>query len=344
MVTRFPQHSALEMLLEQKQFDACRMVAEKMIEELMAPPRVEGEQSAASAANRWQERDLELAHLLYLLAQCLRGMDEYETAAIKADMAGLLARKAKDMKLYVEAVHLAGGCHGQVGSYRTAIQHYTDCLAHAEGIQRARAFYNRGHMHERQGAFAFAVPDLEQAIELAKDQDEFLLRTAMITLAWNLILLKEFHRAERTIEQLLARSGAGDDGRIQAQVAHDRLHMAFLQGQGKDAFTQALRALRPIAQDYPHVRAHIALTLMSLATEQNLAEEASVVGLLAKRLAGMAKRQDLDDEVNRRLQGLEAQAGTDSLVQALTKTRQLMPGAVGLRRTSRRGQKIGGVG
>lgn len=334
---RFPQHAALDMLLEQGQFAACRMVAEQMIEQLMARPCSEGDQPVS----RWQEHDLELAYLHYALSKCLFGLDEYETAAIKADMAGLLARKVNDLGLFAEAVHLAGACYGQAGSYRMAVQHFTQCLAHAEGLLRAKAYYNRGHAYERQGAFNCAVADYEEAICLAEGLDPRLVRSAKANLAWDLILLKEFTRAEQLLEEL----GETSDQVVQAQIAHDRLHMSHLQGRHMDAVMQAVQALRQVGQQYQHVRARIALSAMSMASEQGLHEQASIFGILGKRLAGQAKRPDIDEEASRYLQDLEVKAGTAVLAQSLEKTRQtIASGSGGQRSVTRRGTKAGGVG
>lgn len=314
---QFPQHAALNMLLEQGQFEACRVVTEAMVEEVMT-----------------QGEDLEVACLHLILSKCLFGLHEYEPAAIKANMAAVLARRAGDLGTYSEATHLAGACYGQAGNYPLAIRHFTQCLKHAEGPLHAKALYNRGHAYERLGAYAYAVPDYEQAqaLQLADGQDRHLTRSAKINLAWNLILLKEFARAEAVLEQLATEPGAGDDTLLQAQLAHDRLHMAHLQGQDKAAVTEALRALRSIGQEYPHVRAGIGLSLVAIAARKGLPVQAGIISILTKRLAGQAQRPEIDEEASRLLHELEVEAGTESLVLSLYKTGQLVPGSTGKRK------------
>lgn len=346
-MSRFPRHAALEMLLEQEQFEACRTVAERMIEELMLPPTVESlpqSQSVATVLASCQERDLELGYLHVLLSRCLHGLSDFEMAAIKADMAGLLARKANDLSLLAQATHLSGVCYSQAGNYRLAVQQLTRCLDHAEGLLRAKALYNRGHAYVRQGAHSFAVPDYEGALGLAIEFGPGLARNCRVNLAWTLILLKEFQRADAVLAEIAGEPGAESDRLVQVQMAHDRLHMAHLQGHDKDALRQVFEALRHCGQEYPHVRARIALTAMSIATSQGLPEQAVVLGVLSKRMAGKAKRPDLDDEASRRLQTLEVEAGTDCLAQSLQRMKQLMPGVTGPRKLSKRGHKIGGVG
>lgn len=336
---KFPHHAALDLLLQQQQFDACRMVAEKMIEDLMAPLTIEPGIPAETLIQQWQSRDLELAQLHLTLSRCLLGLSEYEIAATTADAAALLARKAADTDTHAEALHIAGACHGQAGNLSTAAQRFSECLQHASGGLRARALYNRGHVYERQGAYAYAVPDFESALELADGIDPKIARSTMINLAWDLIMLREFQRAEELLERLAAVPDADDDDLLRAQIAHDKLHMAYLQGHHREALRQMFLALRETGQEFPHVRARIAITALSMASDLGLQEEAFVIGILAKRLAGQAKRPDLDDEASRLLQTLEGEAGTDCLIESLQRARQLMPGAI----KSRRSRKAGGV-
>jgi len=338
-MSRFPHHAALELLAEQKQFDACRMVAEKMIADQMAPPSVDQGLPAEAMLQRWQDRDLELAHLHLILSRCLFGLHEYQAAATNADMARLLARTAGEFSLYAEACHLAGACQGQAGNLNTAAERFTDCLQHATGLLRAKALYNRGHVYERQGAYGYAVPDYEEALQLAGGLDRRLERSAMTNLAWDLIMLKQFERAEELLERLETAPDAQADAVLRAQIAHDKLHIAHLQGQHRQAFQQIVQALRRTDQAFPHVRARVALTTMSLAADLGLHEEACVVGLVAKRLASQAQRPDLDDEASRLLHDLEAEAGTDCVVQSLQRARQLLPGVI----KTGRGKKSGGV-
>lgn len=348
MAPRFPQHVALELLYQQGQYEPCRMVAEKLIAELMAPPQVGSlvgdVPSVEQAFKRWQERDLELSCLHINLSRALLGLHDHESAASKADMAALLANKAGDQEVAGEALHVAGVCYSQAGNYRLAVDRFTECLNHAAGLLRAKALYNRGHAYGRQGAYSFAAPDYAEALRLAAELDQNVARVCRINLAWTLTLLRDFQAAEELLTQLATSPGADSDRLLQVQLAHDRLHMAYLLGQGRDALRQALAALRGASKQYPHVRARIALTLMSVSTDNSLPEQACTLGVLAKRLAGQAKRPDIDEEAGRQLQTLEFQAGTECLMQSLQKAQQVAPGAVRSRQVSRRSSKAGGVG
>lgn len=337
----FPQHAALELLLEQEQFHACRLVAERMIEELMAPSTLD---HAAETFSRWQYRDLELARLHNTLSRCLLGLHNYEEAATAADAAALLARKTHDLSLYAEAVHIAGVCRSQAGNYRAAVESFSKCMDHATGVLYAKAVYNRGHAYERMCAYRYAAADYEAGAEAATDLDKDLRQVCRANLAWMLVLLKEFARAEDVMMALQVEADAAGDQQLQLQISHDRFHLAYLQGEGRRALQGALLALKACTGQFPQVRAQMALTLVGLAADTELPEQAFTVGLLAKRLAGRARRPDLDEAASRGLQALEIGAGTDCLAQALQRLQQVAPLGKNRRRMIMVDPRAGGVG
>lgn len=326
-MTHLPHHMAITALLEKGQFDACRLMAQEFIAQQLAIP---------------QPDDLELAYLYLVLCRALLGVHEYELAAEKADVAVFLAMKSKDDVLLEEARYRAGTSYGRAADYRTAIRRFTDCLTHTGGKLQAEAYFGRGLAYDVLGAYSYASADYQSAIQLLSPDKTQLGRKARLNLAWVLILQRKFADAEALLAQLENAIGAEDDRLLQAQIAHDRIHMGHLKGENKNAFVQAVAVLGRLDQGYPHVRAHVAVTLLSMAADKNLAQHAFTFGVLAKRLAGSANRPDLDEEVSKAILQLQCQTGTDGLVQSLSGMRQVLPGALQGRRASKR-RHSGGV-
>jgi len=320
-----PHHVILDSLLGKEQYEACRSTVEDMIKLQM------------EAA---QPDDHELAHLHLFLCRALQGEHRHDQAGAKADIAEFLARKLKDWNLVREALYRAGFNYIQAGNYPTAVERFTASLDYGDDQFKAKALFNRGHAHERQLAFSFAAQDMEQAIQLVGDKEPSLLRDCRMNLAWHLILLGEFERAEKELNRLSAHGP--EDRYTQLQMAHDRLHILHLKGEGREALLNAVTALRQAGTDYPDVKALVGLTLMSVSVEEGLVEQGFALGVLSKRLAGKANRLDLDQAASRKMQALEFSAGADCLAQSLLRSGQVAQGALSARRTQKR-VNIGGV-
>lgn len=330
MTTPFPHHAALTALLTQGQFDACKIMAEALIAQQIALP---------------QPDDQELARLHLILCRTLVGLEDYKSATAKADIAAFLARKLKDDALLEEALYRAGGCCIRSGDYRPAIHRLTESLDCGSAVFREETQYNRGLAYDSQGAYSYAVADYEAALRSAAGRKPHVARVCSINLAWVLIRLREFTRAEEILTMLSEEAGGHQqDEVLQLQVAHDRLHMAYLKGRHGEALTQALAALRRSGKNYPHIRAQILLTLVSLAVDGGLPQQAFTFGLLAKRLAAQARRPDIDEKVSRQLQAIEYQVGSEHLVESLHKLRQVPVGHSHARRIARGATTAGGVG
>lgn len=343
---RYPHHAVLTLLLQKRQYDACRLAAEEMIGALMAG-QSDGDQAATESSDGrspLKDRDRELACLHLIWCMALFSLNKYSDAAEKADLAAFLASLVKDEELRAEALFRAGVCYGAAADYQRATQRLTDCIADGTDTFRGDAFYNRGMVYQSMGAFQYAVPEYEAAIAWGSDRKPDLVRRSSINLAWVLILCREFSRAETLLEQLETAQGAVEDRTLQMQLNHDRLHMSYLQGNGLDAIKRAVAGLGEAGKEYTHVRAHIILTLIGLASEQHLTNEAFIFGILSKRLAGQAHRQDLDDEAGRQLRDLECADGTEYLSQTLHQLRQVLRGSTTRRRAFRGGNQAGGVG
>lgn len=346
MKAPFPRHEALYLLLKNKQYDACRATADEMIKDLMAAfgTDLPAHQSVAETVRELRDHDRELACLHTLLSRALFGMNQFREAAGKADIAAFLARKVQDPGLIAEALKFAGAYYSANGEYPLAINRLTECINGSHDDSKGDALYNRGFAHLSLAAYEYAVADFEAAVAWGTGRDPGLVRDSRINLAWVLILSREFDRAELVLAQLVNQPGADLDQTLQLQVAHDRLHMLYLQGQGREAVRQAQASLRQASSgNYIHVRAYVALTLMRLAIDQTMPAEAITFGVLAKRLAGQAHRFDLDEEASRHLWQLECQEGTDCLIQPLQQLRQVLKGAIA-RRKSAKAANFGGVG
>lgn len=323
-----PHHSVLNSLLDKQQFEACRTTVEDMITAQM---------------DGAEPDDRELAHLHLFLCRALQGEHRHELASAKADIAAFLSRKLKDGDLTGEALFRAGFSYIQAGHYQTAVDRFTACLRHDDDVFKAKVLFNRGHAYARQGAHSFAQADFDDAIRLVHLSDPDLARTCRINLAWSLILLGELSRAEEELEQLSREQGSDTDTRLQLQIAHDQLHIAYLKGQGRDALLGAVSVLRQAGDRFPHVKARVGQTLLALSKDRALPEQGFTFGLLTKRLAGQAERLDIDAEASRAMQELEFSVGSDHLVQVLLRTGQLTHGALSVRRSQRR-VHVGGVG
>lgn len=319
-----PQHATLQLLLDQKQFHACRLVVEKLIDDLMDVSQAY-ERPEPLPFTRCQERDVELALLYLMLSKCQYGMHEWELAATHAEASSLLARKAGDLRLHAEALHTAGVCHIQAGNYPRAVQVLTQALDHAQALLRVKGFFNRGHAYERMCAFQAAASDYDAGLRLADGTDENMARLCRINLAWVLILTENFSRAEAVLVELEAAPGESTSELVRAHVSHDRLHMAYLRREHKLALSKAIETMQQLPDQHPHVKAQIAMTIMDMMADHALPEQAITIGLLVKRLAALARRPDLDEAASRRLQSLESTAGTPCLVQSLQRLRQVAP-------------------
>lgn len=287
--------------------------------------------------------DGELAQLHLILCLCLLGSHDCEAAGEKADVAQFLARKLKDGQLLEEALYRSGTSYGRAGQYRTAIRRFTDCVQCSTEFHRGDAFFGRGLCYDVLGAYSFAIRDYEEAIRLASASNPVLARKARLNLAWVFILRRDFPQAEGVLAQLASETEAAVEQSVQLQIAHDRVHMAHLKGEGRNAFAQALFILREAGDDYPHIRAHTAITLMALAGVSEAEQDAFTLGTLGKRLAALADRPDLDEDASREMQSLERRAGTDCLAQSLLKMRQVLPGALKAQKMTRGTQQTRGV-
>jgi tetratricopeptide (TPR) repeat protein len=322
-----PHHAILLSLLDKKQFEACRTTVEDMITDQL---------------NEANPCDSELAQLHIIHCRSLYGLLQYQPAGEKADIAAFLARKLKDNELLGEALYRAGVCFGVHGDQHTAIQRFSGCIETGVTAFRGEAFYSRGYCYVNVGAYSSAVSDYEAALNWAAQHDSSQARKYRINLAWALLLDHRFDRAELVLCEASQEPGASEDRTLQLQISHDRAHMAYLLKQGRTAFHKAMVALRQSGREFPHIRAHIALTLMGLATDHEMPQEAFSLGVLAKRLAGQALRADLDDEASRKMQALELDAGTDCLVKSLCETGQVLRGALNRRKSQRGATESGG--
>lgn len=349
MKAHYPQHAVLVSLLKKGQYEACRATTEEMIAELMETPE-EGflpveDQSAQGMLKGLRDRDRQLACLHIILCVAHFGLKRFREAAEKADIAAFLGRKVHDQDVVVEALYRSGVCYSSNGEYPPAAQRLTECLGAGLDRLRGDALYNRGFAYHVMGAYGYAVPDYEAAILWAADRDEDLVRRSRINLAWVLILSNEFARAEELLSALGTAKGADEDRWLQLHIEHDLSHIRHLQGNGREALKHVHRALRQAAKDYPHVRARVALTLMGVASQQGMLQEAFSLGVFAKRLAGHASRVDLDDEASRRMRELECQEGSEHLAQSLQQLGQLLPGSVARRKGPKYNlDTTGGVG
>jgi hypothetical protein len=143
---------------------------------------------------------------------------------------------------------------------------------------------------------------------------------------------------------LAAEAEADQDRTLQLQLAHDRIHLAFLKGQHGEAVRQAVSELRAIGNEYSHIRAYIAFTLMSVAADHCLPQTAFTLGVATKRLAGQARRPDLDQKASKKMRALEQSVGPEPLVHALQELRQVLPGVLVRRKSTRNNGELGGVG
>lgn len=323
---RSPHLLAMSALLDKGQFDACRMTAQQFIEHQMEAD---------------DPNDPELAHLHLILSRALLGQHEYALAAEKADVAVFLARKTKDDLLAKESLFYAGTSYGRSTDYTTAIRRFTDCLSISAISWQADAYFGRGLCYDVLGAHSYAAADYSSALQTVPIDNITLRQRILLNLAWVLIVQKDFSNADSTLSQMETENAGKKDLLLQAQIAHDRIHMAHLKGENHAAFLQAIAALSLMEQDYPHVRAHVAMTLMSMLGDTPFAQQAFTLGVLAKRLAGVAGRPDLDDDASRSLQMLQCRTGSDSLTDALAEMRQVLPGAI--QRRKPRNQRSGGV-
>ena len=347
MKPRYPQHGILISLLQKKQFEACRVTVEETIENLLAAPdldEVASEQPLADAVKWVRQRDHELVALHIILCLALFNLNLFREAGEKADIAGFLARKVKDDELLGEALYRAGVCYGSNEDYPTATQRLTDCITLGNEAFLGDALYNRGTVYKSIGAYQQAIPEYEAAIAWALNRKPELVKWGRINLAWVLILSQEFSRAEEVLERLSQDADAGTDRTLQLQIAHDHAHMAFLRGQGRESLQQAYVCMQRAGREYPHVRARVALTLMGLALDQGMPQEAFTLGIVSKRLAGQAHRFDLDEEASRNLRDLEYREGTEALIEPLQRLRQVLKGSVTRRKAVRANNHVGGVG
>lgn len=344
MTSSYPGHSVLKMLMKKEQFDACRLTAEEMISDLMNPTDLEPDamESQTEAVTLLRGRDRELACLHLILCKALFCLNQFRSAAEKADIATFLARKVQDEELVTEALFRAGVCYCSNGEYSVALQRLTESVSTGAQCFKADAFYNRGFVHQTLSSYPSAIEDYEAALALTSDHE--LARDCRINLAWVLILSREFPRAEQVLEELTSNPGSGLDERLQLQVAHDRLHMSYLKGEERDVLRRAYLCMQQAGLGYPHVRAYVVLTLMGLAADHKLPDQAFSLGILAKRLAGQAYRLDLDEEASRKMRELEYREGSDRLISALQRSRQVLRGAVIRRRTTSGVNQAGGVG
>lgn len=322
-MSRYPNHIAYTTLLEQKQFVACRIACRAWISQLTAVD---------------QPNDHEISCLHLLIGRAFMAEQDYSTAAEEFDIAVYLARRVNDVALLEEALYRGGVAYSRARSYRTAVKRLTDAIECGGEKYRGEALYARAFTYETMGADEFAIPDYEAALLGAKDEPQ-LARRCRINLAWALILQRNFKRAEEVLGQLTVGPDAADDAALQFQVAHDRLHISYLKGDGREALTKGLALLKD-AKDYPHVRAHVALTMMSYAGDRGQHGYAFILGVFAKRLGGQARRLDIDEEASRKMRQLEYQAGTECLIESLQQVRQVLPGSV----TRRKATRGGGVG
>lgn len=285
--------------------------------------------------------DQELACLLIYLSRSLTGLHEYEAACEKADIAAFLAHKLKVEGLLEEALYRAGSSYVRAGEYRTAVKRFTTCTTGNANVFRVEVLYNRALAYTNLGSYAQATLDYEAALQAEAERRPQMSRLCRINLAWVLILQQEFERAEALLAEFAAQDS---DQAVQLQIAHDRAHISFLKGDNLNAFCLALVALRQAGGDYPHIRAHIVLTLMALATSEDLPQQAFTLGVFAKRLAGVARRPDLDDEASWQMQELECQAGTEHLARSLQEVREILPGTLQRPKATQGGQRTRGVG
>lgn len=343
MLARYPHHAVLTSLLQKGQTDACEATVAEMVAHLMADHHMDElptDTPGAGILKLLRDRDRELAclHIIWCMALFSRG--QFRAAAEKADLAAFLCQKVNDKQLFGEARYRAGVCYSSNGEYPVGIGRLTECIDSGVADFRGDALYNRGFAHQALAAYDHAIPDYQAAIEWGAERKPDLVRRSRINLAWVLILSREFACAERTLSEL-ALAGS-EDRLINLHIAHDQAHIHLLKGQSITALREALAALNQSGQEYPHVRADIVLTLMAIATDQEMPQEAFTLGLLAKRLAGQARRFDLDERASRRMQELECQEGTEALVRSLQQLRQVLQGSKGRRK--RVADVSGGVG
>lgn len=343
---RFSQHETIELLLESNQFEACRVVVETMTRQVMDACRSDenstDQLAFADALKRWQQRDLELACLHIYHCKALVGLNRYEEAAQKADIAVFLAEKVKDQVLLEEALYRGGTALGRHGDFRGGIDRFTRSLASGAQTYRGEALYSRALCYYGQGAYSSAISDYEDALRALGNSPQ-LARMGRLNLAWVLILAKEFSRAETLLADLAAESGAEADRTLQLQLAHDWTHLEYLRGEHGSAIKRAVAALREAGKEHTHIRAYIALTLMLMAADHDLPQSAFTLGLTTKRLAGKARRPDIDESASRRMRGLEYQNGSEPLTAALQKLRQVLPGALARRTATKSNDPVGGV-
>ena len=347
MLARYPHHTVLVSLLQKGQAEACQATVQEMVAQLMSeqdPASLPAGTSGADIFKQIKDRDRELACLHNIWCMALFTIHKFRDAAEKADLAAFLAQKVNDLALFAEARFRAGVCYSSNGEYPIAIGRLTECIESGVVDFKGDAYYNRGFANQALTDHPQAIQDYHAAIKLGTDRPD-LVRRSSINLAWVLILTRDFDQAERTLSDLTAPTADPDHERlISLHVAHDQAHIRLLRGQSVEALRQAVAALNQSEREYPHIRADIILTLMALAQENDMPHEAFTLGLLAKRLAGQARRFDLDDRASRRMQDLECKEGTEALVKTLQSVRQVLQGSRGRRKAQRGSNMSGGVG
>jgi tetratricopeptide (TPR) repeat protein len=87
----------------------------------------------------------------------------------KGDLAGaikLYTRAVESNPMFAMAYQMRGAAHQQLKKYPQAISDYTMVITYGEPYFKAVGYYNRGVVKNMTGAFADAIPDFSQAIEL----------------------------------------------------------------------------------------------------------------------------------------------------------------------------------
>lgn len=313
-------HHVLLTLLEGKQFEACRMSCEALIEQELNKP---------------DPSDAELARLYLILSRAWVGLEQYRKAAESADYAWCLARKTRNNLLIAEARYRAGAAYGLSKEYITAVERFTDALKCGETVFTGTVLYNRGFAYRNMGAYLLAVPDFEAAHQWAIAHGAAWRENCWINLVWVLILSREFERAEQLLTEF--EQARQPERLLQLQAEHDRVHLSFLQGRHKEAVERAISALRHCGTEYPHIRAYTAISLLELAAEIELSDAGFAMGIFSKRLAARARRPDLDDEASAHLLDLECKKGPEGFTAALMRIGEIRPGAVPRTGAQRRG-------
>jgi tetratricopeptide (TPR) repeat protein len=269
----------------------------------------------------------ELAQVYLALSHSLSALQAGQEAVGPAELAAHFARESAEYDLLGRALcHLASLCYDN-RLYKRALSCLEAYFAHFTLCNRARAL--EGHVFHRtaccfqaMGRGLKALEYFEKAYRWHRQGEPPLLDQHRADLAWQCLRLGKVERAE----ELLAESenylrSAPNDLDARARHCCNVAYRAYLVGNYSEALDAAIRTMG-LKGATSLRKAHACLVLHYTARAMGLQREAQGVAVLARIQASVARRADLEEEINRSMLQVQPQAGLPLIEELFRALRQ----------------------